>query len=306
MFPGNPDATKPHDEPTPDIGPPPRALGHAVGFLLQRAQRQAHEIAAREMTPDSHPRDYALLSAIAGLNTVSQQELAQRLHINRTLMVKLIDKLEAQGWVARERDPADRRRYALVVTPEGHRHCAAIEGSVARAEDALGAPLTPHERDRLRTLLQAVLRDHLAEDLPPRLTDRLGFLIVRAFDINRQNADAHLADLGIAARHFGALTAIGEAEPCTQQEVASRLGVSGTLVVQFTDKLEADGLVERVRNPADRRSYALHLTPRGREVHAEAWRRLLDPAGGMVLLDPAADRELAQLLRKLIGLDAEG
>jgi len=59
------------------------------------------------------------------------------------------------------------------------------------------------------------------------------------------------------------------------------LMVSGGNVTALTDQLEAEGLVERLADPEDRRSWMLRLTPRGRQsfeamaTEHEAWLREL-------------------------------
>ena len=49
----------------------------------------------------------------------------------------------------------------------------------------------------------------------------------------------------------------------SQQAIAELMGVNPTRMVFLTDELEKLGLVERRRNPADRRSHALYLTEAG-------------------------------------------
>src|SRR5262249_61479552 len=49
----------------------------------------------------------------------------------------------------------------------------------------------------------------------------------------------------------------------SQQAIAELLGGNATRMVFLTDELEQLGLVERRRNPADRRSHALYLTEAG-------------------------------------------
>lgn len=60
--------------------------------------------------------------------------------------------------------------------------------------------------------------------------------------------------------------------PVSQQELGEQLGIDRTTVVELIDDLEKQGVVERRRNPADRRSYALHLTAKGRTVQKRAAR----------------------------------
>ncbi len=51
-------------------------------------------------------------------------------------------------------------------------------------------------------------------------------------------------------------------------ELSQRLMVTGGNVTGITDQLEAEGLVVRESDPADRRTYTVKLTPAGRRVFA--------------------------------------
>lgn len=65
---------------------------------------------------------------------------------------------------------------------------------------------------------------------------------------------------------YAALVALADHEPQSQRSLASSTGVSGTTLTSVAHTLQADGLVERVRNPEDRRSYSLSRTPAGRSA----------------------------------------
>ena len=61
----------------------------------------------------------------------------------------------------RRRDPADRRRNVLSATAAGDAvHTDAVVAA-GRAEAAFLAPLTPDQREQLRTWLQALMRPRL-------------------------------------------------------------------------------------------------------------------------------------------------
>src|SRR5215470_7792391 len=68
---------------------------------------------------------------------------------------------------------------------------------------------------------------------------------------------------GLEQRQAGMLVRLAENDGKSQQAIAELLGVNATRMVFLTDELEQLGLVERRRNPADRRSHALHLTEAG-------------------------------------------
>jgi DNA-binding MarR family transcriptional regulator len=75
-----------------------------------------------------------------------------------------------------------------------------------------------------------------------------------------------LKDLGLSIPQFDLVSTLTEREGLTQQELAERLYVTKGNVSGLVDRLVDAGLVERHPIPGDRRSHALHLTPKGREL----------------------------------------
>jgi DNA-binding MarR family transcriptional regulator len=72
--------------------------------------------------------------------------------------VTLLNPLEADGFVARTRDRADRRRHVVTLTAAGKRHLNRAAEAQRKAEDAIFAGLSAEQRAELRDLLIA-LRD---------------------------------------------------------------------------------------------------------------------------------------------------
>ena len=140
-----------------------------TGYLLRTAFLRAATIAAREFGAEAHPRDAAVLATLQAYGPLSQQELANGLNVNRTAMVKLIDGLEAEGFVERIRNPADRRAYALHATRAGLESMTEMLPRMARAEAELTEHLSAAEHERLNALLR-----ELIEPPPPALADRTG------------------------------------------------------------------------------------------------------------------------------------
>ncbi|MCK2240829.1 MULTISPECIES: MarR family winged helix-turn-helix transcriptional regulator [unclassified Crossiella] len=91
------------------------------------------------------------------------------------------------------------------------------------------------------------------------LLAQLGFAAARRFA-------ERLAPLDLEPRHVGLLRMVAGAEGQSQQAIGERMRIAPSRMVAFVDDLEHRGLVQRRRNPADRRAYALHLTDRGREL----------------------------------------
>jgi DNA-binding MarR family transcriptional regulator len=86
-------------------------------------------------------RDLAVLAVLAEV-PMSQAQLGTLLHVNRTVMISVIDDIEAAGYAQRQRDPADRRRYALQITDEGRAVLPRLRTAAGRAERNLLASWT--------------------------------------------------------------------------------------------------------------------------------------------------------------------
>jgi DNA-binding MarR family transcriptional regulator len=103
---------------------PSEALASRLGYLLKHAQQrlvQAAEPVMAEYGIDG--RELAVLTVLAATTfPLSQQEAAERLGVDRTTMVALVDDLEAKGFVQRHRSPQDRRKNIVQLTESGE-HC---------------------------------------------------------------------------------------------------------------------------------------------------------------------------------------
>lgn len=290
-------------------GPAPRrvapALANETGYLLRIARVRATEIAAAVVPEGMSIRFYGVLEILTDLGPRSQHELSKLLHVNRTMMVALIDSMEEARLVERRRNPADRRSYALEPTDEGRRALLELAEAGDRADRLLTGALTPTERERLEQLLRKiVISGEERKEIPVGLAARTGYLMTVSHLHLRGRFEELLRGAGIGAPDFGALATIAQEAPLSQQQVAERLSLTGTAVVQIVDRLEADGLVVRRRNPADRRSYALELTPAGEATLRRARAALKEANSELaqILGGEAEERELYELLRKLLAL----
>lgn len=75
-----------------------------------------------------------------------------------------------------------------------------------------------------------------------------------------------LKAIGLSIPQFDLVSTLTEREGLTQQELAQRLYVTKGNVSGLVDRLVQAGLVERRPIPDDRRSHALHLTEKGRDL----------------------------------------
>jgi DNA-binding MarR family transcriptional regulator len=147
----------------------PPALAERIGFLVARTHWIFHE-RAQEVLSETGERlsikHFGALSVIADEGPLSQQLLGERMMVDRTTMVTVIDELEQAGMVTRQRNPKDRRAYALEATAAGRKWCSAAAAKLVAAQDELLAPLDARERAELMGLLQRLLLGQPTELVP--------------------------------------------------------------------------------------------------------------------------------------------
>jgi DNA-binding MarR family transcriptional regulator len=85
-------------------------------------------------------------------------QLADRLSCVKSNITQLVDRLEADGFVARKLDPHDRRTKLAALTAAGRRACEEATRMQQDAERELARSLTREEAQRLASLLAKVAK----------------------------------------------------------------------------------------------------------------------------------------------------
>jgi DNA-binding MarR family transcriptional regulator len=130
----------------------------------------------------------------------------------------------------------------------------------------------------------------------------LVFLLSQVGAHAAQRFAERIAELGVSPADVGLLRMIAAQPGRSQRSLAEEMGVVPSRVVVLIDGLERKGLVERRREPQNRRNHALHLTDAGREVMAGV-RRMRPPLEQEIAA--GLDAEQRALLEKLLGIIAD-
>jgi DNA-binding MarR family transcriptional regulator len=130
----------------------------------------------------------------------------------------------------------------------------------------------------------------------------LGSYLVRVGRVLEERLEAVLSEVGLSPAKLHVLTQLVEArDPVALSELAARMSCVRSNVTQLVDRMEADGLVRRVDDPADRRAVRAELTSVGRERQAEGARRFARLEAELQSRLDDADREtLVDLLGRLV------
>lgn len=139
----------------------PGELLKSDGFLLGRLgfAIKAQALAAFEEA-GFEAYHYSLLALLDEGARQTQATIADVLGVDRSQLVGILDALENRGLVERRRDPQDRRRHVVSLTPAGRRQLVKLRAIVRRVEEEFFAPLDEERRHALHTALLALACYH--------------------------------------------------------------------------------------------------------------------------------------------------
>ena len=133
---------------------------------------------------------------------------------------------------------------------------------------------------------------------------RAAYLIARVGRTQQARFSDRMRAIGLRPKHFGVLNAVALSDGASQQELGGRMGLDPSGLVGAIDELERMGLVERRRDPADRRRNAVGLTEEGTATLRKARRVVTESA--RELLGALDDDEVETLVALLAKVEAAG
>ncbi len=139
-----------------------RQLGFLFKDVSRRYTRRFEERAQRLALTLPQCRALIHLQSNEG---VSQKRLAELADVDPMTLVRILDRMEADGWVQRRFDPADRRAHTLWLTAEAVPVLEHIWQLITETRSEMLQGLSNDERTVLVTLLERVHANLTA--LPP-------------------------------------------------------------------------------------------------------------------------------------------
>jgi DNA-binding MarR family transcriptional regulator len=134
-----------------------RRDGVGVRSLLQAAQAAQDAVEVRLQSAGlSMAKLVALRTLAEAGERLPLSQLAERLSCVKSNVTQLVDRLEADGLVARRADPHDRRARIAVLTTSGRKACQEGSRIQKEAERDLLKTLTRDEVQQLASLLEKI------------------------------------------------------------------------------------------------------------------------------------------------------
>jgi MarR family transcriptional regulator, transcriptional regulator for hemolysin len=130
---------------------------HYIGFAISDVGRLMRTVFERRVRAFGLTRaQWLVIARVHRRPGLSQSAVADLLEIEKAPAGRLIERMEAKGWVERRDDASDRRINRLHLTSEGERLHAAIWPLAESTVDAALGELTAEERRRLTHLMSRV------------------------------------------------------------------------------------------------------------------------------------------------------
>ena len=138
-----------------------KELVSSSGFLLARLGLAFKAKALPRIEQEGFEAyHYSILAILGEGARETQATIADVLAVDPSRLVALLDSLEERGLIVRQRDPHDRRRHVVSITPAGKRQLQRLRAISKELEDEFLAPLDAEDRATFHELLLRLACEH--------------------------------------------------------------------------------------------------------------------------------------------------
>lgn len=240
----------------------------APGHLIRRAQRVHTALWNTVFGSELTGPQYATLLAVAMRPESDQQTVGELAGLDKATMAGVMNRLEALGFISRKRAEDDRRRQILLMTRAAEKRMDSFAAGAVSVHKALIARLPAGTESETISLLRKVA--YIGEPsfeavrvpqgfvvLEP--SRALGYLIRRALQVHAAiwNKEFHGE---ITSPQYAVLSAVAAADSADQLKIAELAGLNASSAADVMGRMEKDGWLRRVTDPADRRRLQIALT----------------------------------------------
>jgi DNA-binding MarR family transcriptional regulator len=132
-----------------------------TGFLIRRAQQAHVAVWLREVSSEVTSVQFGVLNVLAESPGASQQQLVERLDLDRSTIADIVGRLERRHLIERVRDGGDKRRNKVYLTRQGRAELEELLPRVARVDEVLTFGLNLEDASHLRRILAILLESFI-------------------------------------------------------------------------------------------------------------------------------------------------
>jgi DNA-binding MarR family transcriptional regulator len=138
-----------------------------LGYWLRRVSNTVSGKFARSLQArQTSVAEWVLLRHLYDREQATPGELAEASTMTRGAISKIIDKLQAKGWIRSKVNPEDNRGQLLSLTPVGRRNLPELAEIADQNDEQFFSCLDADERAALKTLLSKLAEHHQIRDVP--------------------------------------------------------------------------------------------------------------------------------------------
>jgi len=208
---------------------------------------------------------YAVLVAVAGWPGLEQKRIGELASLDKATAAGIVGRLVEAGLIKRVADPSDGRRRLLLLTAPARRRLPSLTAAADEVQRVLLTPLTQPLRDMFVYLLGRVARvdesDVFGQRPDPAVLTMArapGYLIRRAQQLHTSYWAEHVSDL--TSPQYAVLTATIGIGVATNAEIGDLVSLDSSTTGSIVKRLIAQGWLEPVEGPHDRRSRPVRVT----------------------------------------------
>lgn len=152
---------------------PLKELYKTPGHLIRRLQQIAVALFVAECEAlDLTPVQYASLTVIRDVADLDVTRLSSLIALDKATLAKVIERLEAKGWISRTGSGQDKRIKLLRITSKGRKVLTVAEPRVRRCQQRIMAPLAEADRQSFMTMLERLVEINNDYSRAPMRTPR--------------------------------------------------------------------------------------------------------------------------------------
>lgn len=138
-----------------------------LGYWLRRVSNRVSGDFARSLhEKQTSVAEWVLLRLLYEREQATPGALAEAATMTRGAISKIVDKLQAKGWIRSRANPEDNRGQLLRLTRAGRRNVPELAGIADRNDEEFFACLDAGERTALRRLLSKLAEHHGIREVP--------------------------------------------------------------------------------------------------------------------------------------------
>lgn len=128
-------------------------------FQIEQARRKIVQNFLKEIGLTPGQGQARILQFLAEHEPVTQKKLADACDLDVTTMSRVLDRLEKEGYLKREKNPQCRRSYLIALTENGYKKAEEIAEGFQKLDEKICAGLKEEESETLLILLHKVEKE---------------------------------------------------------------------------------------------------------------------------------------------------